>query len=147
MRKIIAIAGIVVAAGVIGLSIYADAYDPVRDKGMQTIERQAVKQEAEVLENRETEKKVSKEVDSSVKAQAEMKEWEKLSREDKLKLIEQKRIERRKKTDESWNRKSADKKIAEYEKRLKKRTLSKEERKKIEMAKLSEKCSTVEEQE
>ncbi len=144
MKKVLA-AVLVIACGLTGYSFYADAYDPVREKGidrsMQAVEREANQKAAQVAENQETAKKVSKSADSVAKANAELVEWNKLSREQKLKLIEDKRAERRKKTDASWQRKSADKKLAEYEKRLKKRAMSREEKAKIEQAKLTDKCS------
>jgi hypothetical protein len=140
MKKVLA-AVIVLAAGLTAFSFYADAYDPIRekgqDKGMQTIERQANQQAEQIVENRKTS-------DSINKAAIELEEWNKMSREAKLKMVEQNRVERRKKTDAQWQRKSADKKLTEYEKRLKKRALSKEEKAKIANAKLAEKCSEVE---
>lgn len=139
MKKIF-LGVLVVALALTAYSFYSDsfdatAYDQIKTKGMVATERKAETGEAEIIEN--------KKVDKQVKAAKELEEWNSLSREEKLKLAEERQAKKVKKQAERWAKSSADKKITDYEKRLKKATLSKEEKKKIAAAKLAEKCKGV----
>ena len=132
MKKIFIGVALLAASGIGAFSFYADA-DPVQQNSMQTVERKANTEEKQMRESQ-------KKADPASNAALELEAWEKLSRDEKLKLIEDKHIESRKKSDAAWAKKPVDKKLDEYEKRLKKRTLSKEERAKINQAKLADKC-------
>lgn len=130
MKKVL-IGVVILAAAVTGYSFYADAYNPIKEKGMQSVERKADTGAADINANKQA------------KAQVELEAWKKLSRDEKLALIEKRHTEKLKEEAEKWANKSADKKLEGYEKKLTRRTLPKDEQEKIKRAKLEEKCKDV----
>ena len=132
MKKLL-IAVLIIATGAGAYSFYADtqkanAYDQVKDKGMVAFERKVKAEVAEIEQKKQS------------KAALALESWKKLSREEKLKLVEEKHAESVKKSAEKWTKKPTDKKIEAYEKRLTRNAMSKEEKAKIAKAKLADKC-------
>lgn len=93
------------------LSTTAQAVDmpaPGSDKGTVEPSLPASKEDDKLIEN-----------PAAAKEMAKKEDWDSLTKEQKLKRIEEKRTERNKKSDAKWKKMTADEKIAQYEKRRK----------------------------
>lgn len=136
-------------AGVLGLGIAATAfsfyldttsataaYEKPEEKGFHKLE-QKVEREAQEMKEANAARKQNK-------AEAELAAWNKLSKQERIKLVEEKHKERVAKSAASWAKKSADKKIEQYEKSLKRRAMNKEEKAKAAKERLNEKCKDLE---